>query len=48
MSLVYALLFEDDDDPNDTFPLVHAVLTDHTVPSIVYFFGTLAHRISQA
>jgi len=46
-SLLYAIMFKDGNDSNDTVPLAHAVLTNHTVFSISYFFGHLAHQISQ-
>ncbi len=42
---VYGMVFKDGTDANDTIALAHAVLTDHTVPSISYFFGDLANSI---
>ncbi|CAF5028058.1 unnamed protein product, partial [Rotaria sp. Silwood1] len=46
-SLLYAIIFKDVTDSNDTIPLAHAILTDHTVPSIGYFFANVAHKIDQ-
>ncbi|CAF3432704.1 unnamed protein product [Rotaria socialis] len=46
-SLLYALLFKDGVDAYDTVSLAHSILTDHTVPSISYFLGNLAHNISE-
>ncbi|CAF3935227.1 unnamed protein product [Rotaria sp. Silwood1] len=44
-SLLYALIFKDGIDAGDTVPLAHAILNDHTVPSISFFFGKLAYHI---
>jgi hypothetical protein len=46
-SLLYAIVFKDGTDSNDTISLAHALLTDHTVPSISFFFGKLVHNITQ-
>jgi hypothetical protein len=46
-SLLYAIIFKDGNDATDTTVLAHAVLTDHTVPSISYFFGNVAYNITQ-
>jgi hypothetical protein len=46
-SLLYALILKDRDNPTDTITLEHAILTDHTVPNVSYFFGNLAHDITQ-
>jgi hypothetical protein len=46
-SLLHAFIFRDGVDPTDTITLGHAILTDHTVPSISYFFPNLAHGIAQ-
>ena len=46
-SLLYAIIFKDGVDSNDTIPLAHAMLTRNTVPSICYFLGNLAHSITQ-
>jgi hypothetical protein len=45
-SLLHAFIFKDGVDPTDTFTPGHAILTDHTVPSINYFFGNLAYGIT--
>ena len=47
LSLVYALLFKDGQDSMDNVALAHAILTDHTVPSISYFLGSLSHSITE-
>ena len=44
-SYVYTIVFKDGTDSNDTIALAHAILTDHTIPSISYFFGNLASSI---
>jgi hypothetical protein len=46
-SLLHAFFFEDEDDPTDAITLGYAILTDHTVPSISYFFGNLPYVIAQ-
>jgi hypothetical protein len=46
-SLLYAIIFKDGNDPNDTIPLAHAILADNTVPSIAYFFGNLVYNIKE-
>jgi len=46
-SLLYAIMFKDGNDCNNTVPLAHAILTKHTVFSISYFLGHVAHHISQ-
>jgi hypothetical protein len=46
-SLFSAIIFKDGTDSNDTISLAHAILPDHTVPSISYFFGNLAYNIAQ-
>jgi hypothetical protein len=46
-SLLYAIIFKDGNDATDTTALAHAVLTDHTVHSISYFFGNVAYNITQ-
>jgi hypothetical protein len=45
-SYLYAIIFKDGTDCIDTIALAHALLTDHTVPSISYFFGNLAYNIA--
>ncbi|CAF3159980.1 unnamed protein product [Rotaria socialis] len=45
--LLYAMIFKDGTDANDTVPLAHSVLTDHTVPSLGYFFGKVAYNITE-
>ena len=45
--LLYAILFKDGIDCINTIPLAHALLTDHTVPSIGYFLGKVAYDIHQ-
>jgi hypothetical protein len=45
--LLYAIIFKDGTDCNDTIPLAHALLTKHTVPSISYFLADLAYNITQ-
>ena len=42
---MYTMVFKDGPDGNDTIALGHAILTDHTVPSISYFFGNLGNSI---
>jgi hypothetical protein len=46
-TLLYAVIFKDGTDCINTIPLAHALLTDHTVPSISYFLGNLAHEIKE-
>lgn len=46
-ALLYAIVFKDGTDANDTVPLGHALLTTHTVPSIGFFFCNLAHSITE-
>ncbi|CAF1494158.1 unnamed protein product [Adineta ricciae] len=41
------MAFKDGTDANDTITLAHAILTDHTVPSVGYFFGNLTNNILQ-
>jgi hypothetical protein len=45
--LLYAIIFKDGTDCNDTIPLAHAILTNHTVPSIGFFLNDLAYSITQ-
>lgn len=45
--LLYAIIFKDGDDCNDTIPLAHALLTKHTVPRIGYFLAELGYDITQ-
>jgi hypothetical protein len=45
--LVYAILFKDGDDSNDTIPLAHAMLADNRVPSIAHFFRILRYDINE-
>ncbi len=45
-SYLYAIIFKDGTDCINTIALAHALLTDHTVPSISYFFGNLAYNIA--
>ena len=42
---LYAIIFKSGTDCINTIPLAHAVLTEHTVPSIGFFFGNLQHSI---
>ncbi|CAF1504788.1 unnamed protein product [Adineta ricciae] len=44
-SYMYSIVFKDGTDANDVISLAHAILTDHTVPSIGYFFGHLVNNI---
>ena len=46
-SLLYVLVFKDGDDPNDTIAVAHAILADHTIPSIAYFFGNFRQNVFQ-
>lgn len=46
-ALLYAIVFKDGNDANDTVPLGHALLTTHTVPSIGFFLWNLAHSITE-
>jgi len=46
-TLLYAIVFKDGTDCINTIPLAHAFLTDHTVPSISYFLGNVAHEITE-
>ena len=45
--LIYAAIFKDGDDTNDTIPLAHGLLTDHTAMSINIFLGSVAQSIAQ-
>ena len=45
--LMYAAIFKDGDDTNDTIPLAHGLLTDHTAMSINIFLGSVAQNIAQ-
>ncbi|CAF2927464.1 unnamed protein product [Rotaria sp. Silwood2] len=44
---VYTIMFKDGIDALDNVPLAHAILTDHTVPSIGYFLGNVIHSVNQ-
>jgi hypothetical protein len=46
-SLLYAILFKDGNDANDTVLLAHAVLANDTIHSIGYFFGNVVQNIKQ-
>ncbi|CAF1462902.1 unnamed protein product [Adineta steineri] len=46
-TLLYAVVFKDGTDCINTIPLAHAFLTNHTVPSITYFLGSLSHEITE-
>lgn len=46
-SLLYAMIFKDGLDVDDTVPLAHAILTKHTVASISFFFGSVAEDITE-
>ncbi|CAF1494205.1 unnamed protein product [Adineta ricciae] len=42
---IYGMVFKDGTDANDTITLAHAILTDHTVPSIGYFFYLMRYSV---
>lgn len=44
---LYTIMFKDGIDAMDNVPLAHAMLTDHTVPGIGYFFGNVLHSVGQ-
>jgi len=46
-TLLYAVIFKDGTDSINTIPLAHALLTDHTVPSITFFLHSLIYEIEQ-
>ncbi|CAF1118318.1 unnamed protein product [Rotaria sordida] len=46
-SFLYAIIFKDGIDVDDTVPLAHAILSSHTVASISYFFGRLGESIAE-
>ena len=44
---LYAAIFKDGTDCINTVPLAHGILTDHSVPSIGFFFANLQRSITQ-
>ena len=44
-SYMYAVVFKDGNDTNDTMPLAHGLLTEHTTISITTFLGSVAQGI---
>ena len=44
---LYVVIFKDGTDCINTIPLAHAILTDHTVPSIGFLFTNLQRSITQ-
>lgn len=45
--LMYAAIFKDGEDTNDTIPLAHGLFTDHTAMSINIFLRSVAQSIAQ-
>ena len=46
LSPLYAVIFKDDKNPNDTFILGHCIVSNHTVASIAYIFLEEWMRVS--